>query len=116
MHLSPEQIEHGYTKVEQMLAARLGEKPSLTAITFLIGLQELGQLNRSFSKEEKQDLMHIGVCCLLLQDGYYRYTGRDPEGWPHFEKTEKIPDKHYSQELLLKKNIVDYFSNKKLNA
>src|SRR3954462_1268139 len=38
----------------------IGKKPKdLNAVLFLIGVQELGQGNKNFSKEEKQDLMHI---------------------------------------------------------
>ncbi|MBK8473130.1 MAG: hypothetical protein IPL33_13760 [Sphingobacteriales bacterium] len=53
----------------------------MQALLFLIGVQELGQPGRSFSKEEKQDLMHIGVCHLLWDAGYFTYKGRDDEGY-----------------------------------
>ena len=42
------------------------------------------------TKEEKQDLMHIGVCCLLSDDGYYEFVGRDAEGWPLYRQKRKI--------------------------
>jgi len=89
MSSSSENIKQAYLRVEKMLSLRLGQTPDLQAITFLIGLQELGQLKRLFSKEEKQDLMHLGVCRLLSQEGYYTFAGRDEDGWPHFEKPEK---------------------------
>jgi hypothetical protein len=49
----------------------IGKKPNMDAILFLIGTQELGRGPQRFSKEEKQDLMHVGICRLLSQSGYY---------------------------------------------
>ena len=85
--------------------------PDLNSILFLIGIQELGQVRTKFSKEEKQDLMHIAVCVLLSEDGYFEFKGQDTDGWPHFEQVRPLdvlgPDK---QESLLKKRIVLYFA------
>jgi hypothetical protein len=92
------------------LKAFFGKTPDLNAILFLIGVQELGQGIRNFSKEEKQDLMHIAVCKLLSLSGYYRLTGIDQEGWPHWESTELLPHLNLlEQEDLLKMHILDYF-------
>ncbi len=87
----------------------LGRLPDLNAVLMLIGIQELGQLKKQFSKEEKQDLMHIGVCTLLSPLGYYRYIGRDAGGWPHFELLKPLPEMSVKeQELLLKKQALKY--------
>ena len=44
----------------------IGKKPKdLNGVVFLIGVQELGRGNQNFSKEEKQDLMHIGLYAAL---------------------------------------------------
>jgi len=47
--------------------------PDLQSILYLIGIQELGRWDpeKNFSKEEKQDLMHVAVCTLLEEDGYF---------------------------------------------
>jgi len=82
----------------------------LNAILFLIGIQELGQHAREFKKDEKVNLMHIGICVLLLPYGYYRELGRDADGWPHFERARDLPplsDKE--QERLMKEALLDYF-------
>jgi len=82
----------------------------MDAMLFLIGVQEFGRWRTDFSKEEKQDLMHIAVCRLLAQDGHYEFIGRDDEGWPHYELVSKIPPADLrAQEALLKSRIVDYF-------
>ena len=49
------------------MVERFGKKPDLEAILFLIGMQEYGQLKDKFTKEQKQDLMHVAVCLLLSQ-------------------------------------------------
>jgi len=87
----------------------LGRLPDLNAILMLIGIQELGQFKKQYSKEEKQDLMHIGVCTLLTPLGHYRYIGRDAEGWPHFELLKPLTEMSVKeQEMLLKKQALKY--------
>ncbi len=84
--------------------------PDMNAMLFLVGVQELGRWQRDFSKEEKQDLMHIAVCRLLSYDGHYEFGGRDDDGWPHYQLVEKIPPRTLAeQEKLLKSHLVTYF-------
>jgi len=84
--------------------------PDLRTILFLIGLQEYGRVQDSFSKEEKQDLMHVAACSLLETEGYYSFAGRDEDGWPHFEIEKPFKIKGAAeQEKILKKNIIIYF-------
>lgn len=84
--------------------------PDLNAILFLIGIQELGRWQESFTKEEKQDLMHIAVCRLLSYEGYYEFVGRDADGWPHYELVQKVPGKNLAeQERMLKEKVIWYF-------
>ena len=75
----------------QRLGDQFGEEPDLQAILFLIGVQELGRGPQKYSKDEKQDLMHIAVCRLLSTYGYYQLTGQDQDGWPHWELVKKLP-------------------------
>lgn len=86
--------------------------PDLQAILFLIGLQEFGNWinKRTFTKEEKQDLMHVAVCTLLEEDGYYEFIGRDEDGWPHWESRRPFTIKGVKdQEHILKTKIISYF-------
>jgi hypothetical protein len=84
--------------------------PDLNAILFLIGIQELGHVRDAFSKEEKQDLMHIAVCRLLESDGYYEFEGFDDEGWPHYKQSRPFIQKGVKQqEAFLKEKIILYF-------
>ena len=89
---------------------QFGEKLDYTAIIFLIGLQELGKDHQAYNKDQKIEIMHIGICSLLTPFGYYHYEGRDPDGWPHFTRVENLPPlSPPEQELLIKKAIVAYF-------
>jgi hypothetical protein len=88
-----------------------GMKPKdLNGVLFIIGVQELGKGFRHFSKEEKQDLMHIGICRVLGMSGYYELEGSDKDGWPHWKLVKKLP--HFDlleQEKLLKLHVLEYF-------
>jgi hypothetical protein len=89
----------------------IGKKPKdLNGVLFLIGVQELGKGRTTFSKEEKQDLLHIGICKVLSLAGYYVLEGHDKDGWPHWKLTSKLP--HFDlleQEKLLKMHVMEYF-------
>jgi hypothetical protein len=93
------------------LQSIIGKKPKdLNGVLFLIGVQELGKGNRNFSKEEKQDLLHIGICKVLSLAGYYTLDGLDKDGWPHWKLIKKLP--HFDlleQEKLLKIHVMEYF-------
>src|SRR4051794_16446037 len=90
----------------------IGKKPNLDAILFLIGVQELGKGNKNFSKEQKQDLMHVGVCTVLAQSGYYELEGLDEEGWPHYKLIKNPPSLDLTeQERFLQMHVKEYFAD-----
>jgi len=86
--------------------------PDLKGILFLIGVQELGTVRDDFSKEEKRDLIHIAACTLLELEGYYKFVGRDQDGWPHYEVVKPFDVKGLEeQEIILKHCTLKYFEN-----
>jgi hypothetical protein len=89
----------------------LGKRPKdLNSVLFLIGVQELGRGPQYFSKEEKQDLMHIAICKVLSLSGYYELEGLDESGWPHWKLIKKLPHVDLlSQETLLKMHVIEFF-------
>jgi hypothetical protein len=92
-----------------------GEKLDLDAIIYLVGIQELGQLHRKFKKDEKINLMHIGICRLLEPYGYYEFDYFDEAGWPHYKIIEQLPTlKAGEQSVLMKEAIVQYFVEKEV--
>ena len=107
-----EKFEERWKEVEDLLQERFGKLPDMEGILFLIGVNELGMLprRRKFTKEQKQDLMHIAVCSLLSRKGYFRFVDRDEEGWPHFEELRPVEVSGLDgQERLLKECVIDYF-------
>jgi hypothetical protein len=105
------ELERQWNSLLENLASVIGKRPKdLNAVLFLIGVQELGKGSKRFSKEEKQDLMHLGICKVLSYAGYYELEGTDQEGWPHWRLIKKLP--HFDlleQEKLLKIQIIEYF-------
>ncbi|RMG75735.1 MAG: hypothetical protein D6722_00485 [Bacteroidetes bacterium] len=96
--------------LEERLRAHFGKQLNMEAILFLIGVRELGVPPREFSKEEKLDLMHIAICRLLSESGYYRLSHQDQDGWPHWELVKPLPHTDmFSQVHLLREHILAYF-------
>nr|WP_026210252.1 hypothetical protein [Flexithrix dorotheae] len=92
------------------LAFGKSTNPDLNSVLFLIGVQELGKGPDNFSKEEKQNLIHIAICKVLSLSGYYTLDGVDKDGWPHWVLQKKLPFFDLlSQEKLLKMHIIEYF-------
>ena len=104
-------LERQWGKLLAELELILEKKPKdLNGVLFIVGMQELGKGARRFSKEEKQDLMHIAICKVLSLAGYYELEGLDAEGWPHWKLVKKLP--HFDlleQEKLLKMHVLEYF-------
>lgn len=106
------ELEFYWNKVRHQVKdlMNLGALPNMNGVLFLIGVQELGRWDGVFSKEQKQDLMHIAVCSLLEQDGYYEFVGRDAEGWPHYKLLKPVAERgEENQEKLLKEKVIAYF-------
>jgi hypothetical protein len=104
-------LKSKWDSLVKKLAVDFGEEPDLQVVLFLIGVQELGKGPQSFSKDEKQDLMHIAVCRLMSTYGYYILNGIDQDGWPHWELVKKIPPLTLrEQDMLLKEAAVEYFN------
>lgn len=88
-----------------------GEILDLESIIYLVGVQELGQLNRGFKKDEKLNLMHIAICKLLEPYGYYEFDFYDEDGWPHYTVKAQLPNlKAGEQSILMKEALVQYFT------
>ena len=87
-----------------------GDPLELDAIIYLVGVQELGQYQRQYKKDDKINLMHIAICRLLEPYGYYEFDYIDGEGWPHYVlKGELPPLKAGEQAVLMKEALVNYF-------
>lgn len=103
-------LQSRWWRLEEKLIERFGKKPDLETVLFLIGIQEFGELRPKFSKEQKQDLMHIAVCAVLSPSGYYALERVDEDGWPHFRQLKALPELSLpEQENFLKDHVLLYF-------
>ena len=84
-------LQQRWWNLEVRMVERFGKKPDMETILFLIGVQEMGTIKRKFTKEQKQDLMHIAICSLLSRSGYYEMEGVDADGWPHYKQLKEMP-------------------------
>ncbi len=103
-------LQSRWWALEAKLIERFGKKPDTETVLFLIGIQEFGGSQEKFTKEQKQDLMHVAVCSLLMQSGYYEIEGYDVDNWPHFKQLKELPVMDMiQQESFLKDHILLYF-------
>jgi hypothetical protein len=114
---SPEELrfQRDWIELRRIVKSRFGKRPDINALLFLIGMNEVGFVRDEWTKEEKQDLMHVAICKLFEEDGYFKFLGRDEEGWPHYDAMVSIPKgKLLQQERQLKERIIDYCREMKL--
>lgn len=113
--LTPETEAEFVARWEALVAelhARFGRRPDLNALLLLIGVQELGQGVAGFTKEQKQDLMHVATCKLFSLSGHYELERVDDEGWPHYRLVTPVPFANLKeQERMLKWHILEYFDH-----
>ncbi len=108
--LAKDDLQQRWWDLEARLVERFGKKPDMETVLFLIGIQEFGDIKEKFTKEQKQDLMHVAVCSLLSQSGYYELEAVDEDGWPHFKQLKPMPEMNMiDQENFLKDHILLYF-------
>jgi hypothetical protein len=111
MH-AQDDLQSRWWTLEAKLLDRFGKKPDLETILFLVGIQEFGEIREKFTKEQKQDLMHVAVCSLLAPSGYYALESTDEDGWPHFRQLKPMPEMNVTeQENFLKDHILLYFES-----
>ena len=107
-----EDLQVRWLKLRIKLKDQYGIKPDMNGILLLIGVQELGQGPQEFSKEQKQDLMHVAICSILMSSGFYIIEGKDGDGWPHFKQLKNLPVMDLiEQEVFLKDHVLLYFDN-----
>ena len=111
--MSENAVDVSWESLLNQLHTLIGKRPAdLNAVLFLIGVQELGKGPIRFSKEAKQDLMHIAVCKVLSQSGYYVLDGHDKDGWPRWTLAKPLPHGDLTaQENFLKKHVILYFDS-----
>jgi hypothetical protein len=99
-----------WENLRRCLKDKFKQDLKLEGMLFLIGIQEIGGKVRRFSKEEKMDLMHVGLCAVLELGGYYKKAYIDQDGWPHWDLVVPIENADLlSQTNFLRYYILQYF-------
>jgi hypothetical protein len=107
MHdLDDEELKREFKALEYRFIKRFQKKPALEAILLLIGFQESPLLKHSQSKEEKLDLINLGMLTVLSCLGIFHRRSSE-SGWPEFEPAE-VPAEA-DREKLIRRGIVAYF-------
>ncbi len=110
MQQAKDDLQVRWLKLRIKLKENYGIKPDMDGVLFLIGVQELGSGKQVYTKEQKQDLMHIAICTVLMPSGYYMLEGYDEENWPHFKQLKALPEFNlFEQENFLKDHVLLYF-------
>lgn len=111
--MKPAEVNKRWDELQQHIARDFDtDTPDMKVMLFLIGVQELGQGPRKFSKRQKEELMHIANCRLFSQMGFYELEGLDQDGWPHWKLVKPIPNYTLlEQEMVMKTLIVNYFAD-----
>ncbi len=102
-----EGLHQEFKKLEFEFIRRFKKKPALEAMLLLIGYQESPQVKHSQSKEEKLDLINLGLLTVLSKLGLFRRREGE-NGWPAFEPTEAVAPE-MDREKLIRQGMVLYF-------
>lgn len=103
------QFEEDWKKVLAAFENKFGEDLDIQALLFLIGVQELGQGPKKYTKDQKVELIHIAICTLLTPFGYYELEAEDEDGWPHYKTLKSLPSLTSGEQLkLMKQAIIEY--------
>ena len=106
-----EKLNNKWDTLLLKLQKDIAEDIDLKGVLFLIGVQELQMGIKEFSKEEKQDILHLAVCKLLTPYGYFKFEKVVEDGWPHWIELNAIKNlSGKQQDLLIKEGIIAYFS------
>jgi len=112
MNFEIEKLKSDWESLLDQLNTQFDTDLDLQGVIFLVGVQELGKGWQNFSRDQKQDVMHVGTCKLLSQFGHYELSHTDDDGWPHYKLINPIPALSLKeQDLLLRKAVIEYFNN-----
>lgn len=105
-----QQLVKEWASLLDAMKQKTGQKPTLEILLFLVGVQELGKPEPSFSKSDKEDLMNLGTFRILSYWGYYKSHGKSLEGWPLWKPENDLPYLDLaSQNKLIRLGLIRYF-------
>lgn len=87
----------------------------LESVLFLIGVNVLGKGPERFNKADKSDVIHLALCELLAQFGYYEKVLDKENYWPEYRMVKPLPSLSVpEQERFIKLAVIEYFKREGL--
>lgn len=109
-----ENLNEKWESLSSWFEKEFGMESDSQSMLFMIGIQELGKGAKKYSKSQKIDLIHIGICAVLKKEGYYEFSHNDVDNWPHYNNVRKLPLlKGQEQEQFMKEALIVYFDEVK---
>ena len=104
-------LENTWEELITKLETKFDDEMSLKGILYLIGVQELNFGIKRFDREEKINVLHVAICKLLSDYGYYKFDSIDKDGWPHYIELKALQNlSEKAQQNLIKKAIINYLN------
>ena len=104
-------LEIRWKELMEKLEKQFNDEVSLKGVLYLIGVQELNFGIKKFDREEKINVLHVAICTLLSNYGYYTLKSVDKDGWPHYKELKALQSlSEKDQEKLIKEAILKYFN------
>lgn len=104
-------LDKKWDRLIKKLEKKFDDEMSLKGVLYLIGVQELNFGIKRYDREEKINVLHVAICKLLSEYGYYKFDGIDADGWPHYKELralESLSEK--DQQNLIKEAIIGYIN------
>jgi len=114
--LPEEELQQRWLQLQSALTKQPGKEYTLDDILILIGRQEAGwPPQKELSENEKNDLLQLGICSILVPAKYYELIWVDDIGWPHFKQLKQLPNDNLAERnFLLKQYVLLYNDRNKL--
>ncbi len=114
--LPEEDLQQRWLQLQSALTKQPGKEYTLDDILILIGRQEAGwPPQKELSENEKNDLLQLGICSILVPAKYYELIWVDDIGWPHFKQLKQLPNDNLAERnFLLKQYVLLYNDRNKL--
>ncbi|MBI5372538.1 MAG: hypothetical protein HZA79_11005 [Sphingobacteriales bacterium] len=95
--------------LENLIAAKTGQAPGLNDILLYIGVLESGMPPRALTENEKNELIEMAICTVLVPARYYELFWVEDTGWPHYKQLQRLPPMNPAdRNEFLKKYILLY--------
>lgn len=104
-------LEKKWNALILKLEKQFEDEMSLKGILYLIGVQELNFGVKRYDRDEKINVLHVAICKLLSNYGYYKFDSIDKDGWPHYKEIKALESlSEVEQQNLIKKAIINYLN------